>query len=461
MVHNNRANIFSICLLLLGFFISFGCKAQSYPDSRKQTIVFKNVSVIPMDAEIVLKHQTVVVQNGHITAMGKKVGYDKTAFVIKGKGKFLMPGLAEMHGHIHAGEDEQLGKDMLLLYAVNGVTTVKNMLGSPLHLRLREQMASGQIIGPHIITAGPQFSGRDVKSVEAGIAQVKSQKKEGYDLLKIKEGLSLPVFEAIAKTAREEGIPFGGHVPYDVGIFNAARLGFSTVDHLDGIIPALIPGLDAIPEKDLGVFGAKKAYLADLSKLDNVLQALRQNKVWVTPTQSFAEHWQSPARSAAELLQYPEMKYMDKKTLDQWVQMKKGMTSGENYDTLHILQYLELRKKIVLACQQQGVGLLAGTDAGQCFMVPGFVLHREMGYLVEAGFTPYQALQTATYNTGKFLGNSHVGVVKQEAVADLILLDGNPLLDIHALDTIHGVMLNGRWLSKEDIARILKGLEKS
>jgi hypothetical protein len=447
-------------LFAAALFASTLAPAQQIMDARATEIVIKNVTVVPMDAETLLPKQTVVIKAGFITAIGEKVQYGKNAVVINGKGKYLMPGLAEMHGHIHANDDEQLAKDLLVLYAVNGVTMVKNMLGSPMHLTLRDQAASGKIIGPRIITAGPQFSGRDVKTPEEAIAQVKSQKKAGYDLLKIKEGLTLPVFEAISRTAKEEHIPFGGHVPLDVGIFNAAKLGFSTVDHLDGFFPALIPGIAQIPEKELGIFGSKKAYLADFSKLDEVLQVLRQNHVWVTPTQSFAEHWQSPARATAELLKYPEMKYMDKKTIDQWIQMKKGMTSGENYDTLHIMQYLDMRKKIVLACQRQGVGLLAGTDAGQCFMVPGFVLHREMGYLVDAGLTPYEALKTGTYNAGKFLGNEHLGVVRQGAVADLILIDGNPLKDIHAIDQISGVMLNGRWMDKRAIAKLLKTIEQ-
>ena len=450
-----------IYLIWIALFAATVLRAQQLSDSNLREIVFKNVTVIPMDAETSLSKQTVVIQNGIIKAIGKKVKYSKNALIVDGKGKYLMPGLAEMHGHIHANEDEKLATDILLLYALNGVTTVKNMLGSPLHLTLRDKVASGELLGPRIITAGPQFSGRDLKTEEEGIAQVKSQKKMGYDLLKIKEGLSLTVFEAIAKTAQAEHIPFGGHVPFAVGIFNAAKLGFSTVDHLDGIIPALIPRVDTLSEKDLGIFGSKKAYLADLSRLDPILQVLRENKVWVTPTQSFAEHWQSPMRSSAELLQYPEMKYMDKKTIEQWVQMKKGMTSGENYDTLHIIQYLDLRKKIVLECQRKGVNLLAGTDAGQCFMVPGFVLHREMAYLVEAGLTPYEALKTATFNAGQFLDDPKIGVVRPGAMADLILLAENPLKDIHAIDKITGVMLKGKWINKQEIEAMLKKLEKS
>lgn len=445
------------CIVL---FAATMAQAQQVVDSRTRKIVIRNVTVVPMDSETTLPGQTVVIQGGFITAIGKKVRYGKNALVVNGRGKYLMPGLAEMHGHIHANEDEKLARETLLLYAVNGVTTVKNMLGSPFHLALRDKVASGEILGPRIITSGPQFSGRDLKSAEDGIAQVKSQKQAGYDLLKIKEGLTLPVFEAIARTAKAEGIPFGGHVPFEVGIFNAARLGFSTVDHLDGIIPALIPGIDTIPERDLGIFGSKKAHLADLAQLDKVLATLRQNNVWVTPTQSFGEHWQSPMRPAGELLLYPEMRYMDQKTLDQWVQMKKGMTSGANFDTLQIMKYLELRKKIVLECHRKGVNLLAGTDAGQVFMVPGFVLHREMGYLVDAGLSPYEALKTGTYNAGIFLDNKSMGIVRVGAVADLILLDSNPLKNIRALDQISGVMLNGKWISQQEIAGILKSLEK-
>jgi imidazolonepropionase-like amidohydrolase len=135
--------------------------------------------------------------------------------------------------------------------------------------------------------------------------------------------------------------------------------------------------------------------------------------------------------------------------------------NNKNFDSASVMRYLAIRRKVVYECQRQCVGLLLGTDAAQVFSVPGFALHRELGYFVDAGLTPYQALRTGTHNVGKFFNRDDIGVIKQGAVADLILLDANPLENIHAIDSIKGVMLNGRWLSKKDIEEMLKRLVKS
>lgn len=448
-------------LLLFILFISFISQAQQPIDSRQKEIVFTNISVIPMTSETVLSNQTVVVKNGVITNLGSKVSYDKNALVIDAKGKYLMPGLAEMHAHVPPTDDIKAIKDVLLLFAANGVTSIRSMLGHPLHLEVRSQIKSGEILGPRLYTSGPSFSGQSVKTPEDGIEKVRSQKKAGYDFMKMHPGITKNNFEAIVKTAKEENMPFAGHVSFGVGVWRSAEAGYATIDHLDGIIEAMMPRLDTLTESEAGLFGLYVGHNADVSRLDKILKTIKDNNVWIVPTQTLAEHWQSPNRTTEGLLSWPEMKYMDKSTLDGWARAKNSTMKNAQYKPESVLKFIDVRRRIIRECQRQGVGLLLGSDAPQVFSVPGFSLKHELDYLVQSGLTPYQALQTGTVNIGKFFKNDNLGVIKKGALADLVLLNENPLKDVNAVGSIQGVMLDGRWLAKSDIDDMLKKLVKN
>lgn len=447
-------------LTLLILLVNLGARAQQVIDSRQREIVFTNVSVLPMDSEKVSPNQTVVVKNAEIVAIGTQVSYSKDALVIDGKGKFLMPGLAEMHAHVPPVDDIEPMKEVLLLFAANGVTTIRGMLGHPLHLELRQKIQSGEILGPRLYTSGPSFSGASIKTPEEGIERVKSQKKAGYDFMKMHPGLSKSNFEAIMKAAKEEGMTYGGHVSFNVGIWRSIEANYATIDHLDGIIQGLIPRLDTLSEDEVGLFGVFAGHRGDVSKLSPILKAIREHSIWIVPTQTLAEHWQSPKRSVDDLLATPEMKYMSKSQLNSWATAKQNTMKSALYQPESVFKYNEIRKKVIYECQRQGVGLLLGSDAPQVFSVPGFSLKHELTYLVEAGLTPYQALRTGTYNVGQFFKNDKMGVIKKGAIADLVLLNANPLKDIKAVGEVEGVMLNGKWLSNAEIRSTLKKLEK-
>ena len=155
------------------------------------------------------------------------------------------------------------------------------------------------------------------------------------------------------------------------------------------------------------------------------------------------------------------MKYMSSTTLNNWVNAKKNLMQNPNYNAATVNRLIELRKKLILECNLNGVGLLLGSDAPQVFDVPGYSAHHELKYLVDAGLTPYQALRTGTANVGKFLHREDLGIIKTGAVADLILLNGNPLKDINQTKNIEGVMLGNMWLPKNYISAELKKLEKN
>ena len=219
-----------------------------------ETTAFVNVNVIPMTSESTVPGQTVIVTDGVIARIGdvEETAVPDEATIVDGTDRYLLPGLAEMHGHVPGGNSANLER-VLSLYVANGVTTVRGMLGQPSHLELREEIDAGTVLGPRLITSGPSLNGNSVTSPDAGRRMVREQHAAGYDFLKIHPGLTLDEFDAIAETANELGIAFAGHVPEDVGVERALAAGIATIDHLDGYMVTLLrPNED--PSGGLGGF---------------------------------------------------------------------------------------------------------------------------------------------------------------------------------------------------------------
>jgi imidazolonepropionase-like amidohydrolase len=437
--------------------------AQQQPiDSRQRQIAIVGVNVIPMDSERILPDQTVVIKDGRIVNMGNmRIKFSKETLIIDGHGKYLIPGLAEIHAHVPPVDDLAPMKEVMLLYALNGVTTIRGMLGHPRHLELRSKVQSGEIIGPRFYTSGPSFNGNSVSSAAVGVDMVRKQKEAGYDFLKLHPGLTKETFAAIAQTAKEVNIPFAGHVSWDVGVWRAIDAGYASIDHLDGFVESLVPGIENMTEQQNGPFGMFLAKQADTLRIAKLMTELRNHNIWVVPTQSLAERWFSPDKDAAAFRAEPEMKYMAPNTLQSWVNSKNNIFNNPNYHAADVRQFIQLRRQLINACNKNDVGLLLGSDAPQVFNVPGFSLHHELRYLVNAGLTPYEALRTGTVNVARYFKTTDsLGVIKKGAVADLVLLNGNPLKDINQSKNIEGVMLGNRWLSKAYIEQELKKLEK-
>lgn len=435
--------------------------AQEPVSNRQRDIVFRGVNVVPMDRERVLENQTVVVRNGRITAMGNDgtVRFGTNALVVEAKGQYLLPGWAEMHAHVPPIDDLEPMKEVLTLYLANGITTIRGMLGHPKHLELRAKIQSGDILGPHFYATGPSFNGQSVKTAERGAAMVREQKAAGYDFLKLHPGLTNETFPAIARTAQQVGIPFVGHVSFPVGVWRAIEARYSSIDHLDGFIEAITPGSDTLVEQETGLFGAWIAYRADAARIPKLVNALREKNIRVVPTQALAERWLSPF-PAGEFTDDPEMKYVAPQEVKNWVSAKESYTRNPNFSKEHAEKLVQIRRKLIYECQQAGVPLLLGSDAPQVFNVPGFAIHHELRYLVDAGLTPYEALRTGTVNVAGYLNQPDAGVVKVGNVSDLVLLRGNPLRDIGQTRSIEGVMLGTNWLPKSYLQQELKKLEK-
>jgi imidazolonepropionase-like amidohydrolase len=447
-------------IIIFLLFFSTVAFSQQPVDSRTQEIVLLMVDVIPMDSERVLADQTVIIRNNKIVAIGPRLKYNKSAHVVNADGKYLVPGLAEMHAHVPPNDDLESMKEVLRLFALNGITTIRGMLGHPKHLELREMINKGEVLGPRLFTTGPSFSGSSIKTAADAEKLVREQKAAGYDFLKLHPGLTMETFPAIVSTAKEVGIPFVGHVSFKVGIWRAIEAGYSSIDHLDGFVEGLVLGIETMSEQQTGLFALYIADRADASQIPKLMKGLKDHQTWVVPTQALAERWFAPDFTAETFLNDRGTKYMNKATVDQWVENKKNLMTNPQYDRDKVESLVNLRRQLIKACQDSGVGLLLGCDAPQVFNVPGFSTHSELEYMVTAGLTPYQALKSGTVNVATYLKMKDSGVIKEGAIADLVLLGGNPLANIGETKKIEGVMLNGKWLSSEYINAELKKLEK-
>jgi Amidohydrolase family len=437
-----------------------GTPSEPAPDS---VVAFVNVGVVPMDRDRVLTGQTVIVRGGRISAVGPadQVKVPAGSSRIEGRGKFLMPGLAEMHAHIPGGnQPDSIVERVLFLYVSRGVTTIRGMLGHPKHLALREQAAGGKILSPTIYTSGPSLNGNSVPDAATAARLVTEQKAAGYDFLKIHPGISREAFDTLAATAHRQRIPFAGHVPLDVGLSRALTARYATIDHLDGYVEGLVgPGRLTAAQSEF--FGLNLGEQLDESKLPAVVQATREAGVWNVPTQVLMENL-APSVSVASLEQRPEMRYVLPETRAAWAKDKGSILTEIDASAESAERVMQVRRKLLKALHAGGAGLLLGSDAPQIYNVPGFSVHRELESLVAAGLTPYQALETGTRNVARFFGTlPQTGTIEAGKRADLILLDGNPLTDIRNSARQSGVMLRGRWLPKTQIDERLAAIAKA
>ncbi|HJR17465.1 MAG TPA: amidohydrolase family protein [Gemmatimonadales bacterium] len=430
------------------------------PDS---VVAFVNVTVIPMDRERVLAGQTVLVRGDRISRIGpsSRVTVPAGSRRVDGRGKFLMPGVAEMHAHIPSGDlPDSVIEHTLFLYVSRGVTTIRGMLGHPKHLDLRARAARNELISPTIYTSGPSLNGNSVPTPGAAARIVTEQKAAGYDFLKIHPGIEVEVFDTLAATARRVGIRFAGHVPLEVGLERALDAGYHTIDHLDGYVEALV-GPGTVSPKDSEFFGLNLGEHLDPSKLPLLVQSTKEARVWNVPTQVLMENL-VPGTTVEALERRPEMRYVSRETKSKWAEIKSSLMAETRSTPESAARTMSVRRQLIKALHAAGAGLLLGSDAPQIYNVPGFSTHRELESLVAAGLTPYQALETGTRKVAEFFGTlQRTGTIAVGKRADLILLDGNPLSDVRNTARQSGVMLRGRWMPRAELDARLAGIAKA
>ena len=424
-------------------------------------VAFVNVNVVPMDGERVLEEQAVIIEDGRIVAIGSadEIGPQEGVDVIEADDLYLVPGLTEMHAHLPDPRQSDIDiKNLLFLYVANGVTTVRGMQGDPSQFRLRDQISHGLLVGPRLYLGSMSMNGGRVSTAEEAEQRVREYKVAGYDLVKVHEGLTADAFDALARTAAEVDMPFGGHVPDLVGLRRALASGQSSIDHLDNYVEALA---DARPEGPAGQLGVGDLVAnADETLIPDLVRATVEADAWVVPTMVLWESAFFNDRGSADLLpERPEVRYMPPETVDRWIQAVDERLATTNVETNR--RVASLRRAVLQALHQGGAKIALGTDSPQIFSVPGFAMHREMALYVELGMTPYEVLEIATRRPAEYFSAAdEFGTVAEGQRADLLLLTANPLDDIGNVAKRAGVMLNGRWFSEEEIQSRLEEMAR-
>jgi len=450
--------LLSLPILAVGTFLAltYSSPADQLELDETPDIAITNVTIIPMTGEnIVHENKTVLIKDGKISSIldASKIKFSPEVQVINGGGKYLIPGLAEMHGHVPpthppanfpAYFNEDYVKNTLFLYVSAGITTVRGMLGYDRQLELKDKVASGEYIGPNLYLAGPSFNGNTVSSPDQAREKVRQQVDEGWDLLKIHPGLTLDEYNAMAETANELNIRFGGHVPQEVGIERAIDAGQETMDHIDGYVAFL----QAFEGAELD------------SKIEEIIQKSVEHNVWIVPTQALWETIIGAADYEA-MRNYDELKYIPQAVRNNYEGFVINNIDGNpNLNIEAAEEHAALRQELLGKMNDAGVKILMGTDAPQLFSVPGFSIHRELPFMKDAGMTNYEILHSGTKNVGDYFANKDpFGTIEEGMRADLILTDGNPLEDLNYIRTHSGVMVNGKWLSREMIDNKLAEIE--
>ena len=420
-------------------------------------LAFVGVTVLPMrgpGGPVVLENQTVVVADRRIASItpADEVEVGDDVQVIEAGGQYLMPGLAEMHGHLPSPRMLPAdARNLLFLYVANGVTTVRGMQGDRSQFRVRDRIARGEAIGPRLFLGSTSMGGARVTTPQQAEQLVREYQQGGYDLVKVHEGLTLEVFDALAATASGVGMPFGGHVPDEVGLLHALAAGQVSIDHLDNYIQALVPAeTPSTAPPGLAGIGALMD-VVDEGRIPALVEATRAAGAWVVPTMVLWETAFFGDRSAAEVRALrPEARYMPPETVQAWERAVDERLAGSDPATNRRVS--ALRRTILGALHDGGASILLGTDSPQIFSVPGFAMHHEMALWVEIGMTPYEVIETGTRRVAEYFGaTDDFGSVAVGHRADLLLLTANPIEDIANVSSRAGVMVHGRWISEGEI----------
>ena len=464
--------------LLLALVLIAGCSGNTAPGNPSQpatgTIVIRNVAVIPMTSDTLIPNATVVVENGRIAEVrsGRLANTPRGARVIDGSGKYLIPGLTDMHTHLFSDGEfvhDSAGASELAVMLANGVTTARLMIGTPEQLALREAVAAGRIVGPTLWVASPQLTGRPsenamvVTTAEQARAAVSNAKAAGYDFIKITQFITTPVYEAIIAEAKVRGIKVVGHVDPEFGVGRALAAA-QEIEHLDGYFEATLA--DNAPMKvsvtQGGLFrGANWLSLdfIDDHKVDSIAGATARAGVFVGPTHNIFNTAFAIGETEALVSSRPDWRIWPPKLREGYLRAHRAYwdsTRTPQRTRARMQRYVEVRNRLLKAIQDSGGKILAGSDTPEWFHSYGWALHRELQSLVAAGLTPRQALAAATSTPAEFLGvSSHSGTISRGKRADLLLLSANPLTDIRNTEKIEAVVISGRWLDRSQLDTML------
>ena len=459
-------------LVLVSLALALASAAPAQTAHQPRQIVIAHVTVINPGAASVQPDSIVVINGDRITFVSHSavVPLAKNTRVIDGSGQFLIPGLWDMHVHSAFGDWFPGGRDIILpLFIANGVTGVRDMGGDiPVLFAWRKQIAAGKIVGPRMVISGPMLdallpegklrfpSSIAVTTPASAVAAVDSLKAQGVDFIKVQSVISHDAYLAAAAEAHRVGLPIVGHVPDKVRLAEVVAAGQKSIEHLMGIFE----GCSTQEEKFIAGQGDLKLLLStqDQQRCDALIRQVAQNQTWQVPTLA----WQRGGTflDQRDLKHDPLDIYVPAYWREvTWKRFTDEMMPGLLHDPLELRQkYFASNLQMVGTMHRAGVPFLAGTDtAPGVYIMPGFSLHDELANFVEAGFTPMEALQTATSGPAKFLGTESAdGSIAAGKIANLVLLSANPLDDIHNTRKIKAVIVNGRVFDRAALDRMLK-----
>ncbi len=433
------------------------------------TVALVHANVVDVRDGSIARDVTVTIAGDRIVSIGPTPPLPPTATVVDARGKYVIPGLWDMH--VHWFEERYLP-----LFIANGVTGVRQMWGFGAHQEWRRRIESGSLLGPRQVIAGPILDGpkpvwpgsvavKDAAEGGAAVAQVKAAE---FDFVKVYSLLPREAFFAIADEAKKQHLAFAGHVPYSVSAGEAADAGIRSIEHLTGVMLASSTHEEALrktyatAEVNVKLFRQTAGELLatyDEGKAAALFSRFVKNGTWQCPTLTVNRaigHLDDPA-----FVGDARMRYVPESMRLSWDPKQDfRFKDSTPEDMANYQKTFAKQSQIVGAMSRAGVRIVAGTDTGNPYCFPGFSLHDELALLVAAGLSPLQALQAATLNAAELAGAADLGVVAPGKLADLVVLDADPLQDVHNTTKIAGVVFAGRHYPREALAEMLAGVEK-
>ena len=463
----------TIAQLSLILFCSSLLPAQQTKISNSQVLVFTHVTVIDATGAEAKPDMTVVIRDGRIAALGRsdKTQPPKNAQVVDASGKFLIPGLCDMHVH------EWNKEAFFPLFIANGVTGVRDMFSPmPQIKQWRTQVAAGTTIGPHIVAAGIMVDGPKPPCAPCSIAvgnaaegrkAVLTVKEMGADFIKVYSMLPRDAYFAIADEAKRQNMVFAGHVSEFVSAAEASDAGQKSIEHLTGVLVAC-SGKEGELRRENEALLRSDGFRADTMTLEQsraldsfdakkaaaLFARFKRNGTWMCPTLSVLRA--QTLIGDPDFRNDPRLKYIQNFLKKQFWENGYGFSTRTAEDNARARRVFEKQLEVVGMMKRAGVDFIAGSDTANPYVFPGFSLHDELALLVQAGFTPMEALQAATRDPARYLGRlDSVGTIEKGKIADLVLLDANPLTEIGNTRKINTVVVGGKLITRHELDKML------
>lgn len=416
---------------------------KSNPDFKQTSYLITNVNIVPMSKDTVLVNKTVLVKNGIIEEVADSINIQNVE-VINGNKMYLSPGLIDMH--IHLWDKQELG-----LYLANGVTTIRNLWGFSMHLRVKEAINNQEIISPMFFTSGPKMTGENdygddkvqVSNPEEAKELVKQYKKRGFDFIKTYAGTPEDILNSIIEQSIESEISIVAHPSREIPYQNHFHPQISSIEHAEEIIQQPLEyQLDSVKlESIIELFAkSKKSFCPTLTGYYKILEMLEEGENALI---SDLVHYINPLIQTVD----------SKAQYDRWAGEKE--TNNSIIETIRRQHNFHLY--ILKRMNTEGVNIVCGTDAGIGITTPGYSIHQELKLYRDAGMSNYEALKTATINPSKtHIEFQKMGTIENGKLANFILTKNNPLEDLSTLSSPEWVMIQGRKISKEKLNNFTK-----